>query len=456
MSAANHELRLAFYGDDFTGSTDALEVLSRAGLRTVLFVEPPSAEQLSSLGRVDAVGVAGVTRSLGPAGMTSQLRGVLPALRALGPRHVHYKICSTFDSSPEVGSIGCAIEVAAEIFPNRFVPLVVGAPALGRYCVFGNLFARMGIGSAGEIHRLDRHPSMSKHPVTPADESDLRLHLAKQTSKRIGLVDVLALDRPLAESRAALESALAGGAEIVLFDALTDAHLARVGALLDDFAVDGTPLFSVGSSAIEAALVAHWTEAGQATGSSSGAGKGNSKTRSAFEARAAKPLLAICGSCSPITAGQIAWAKANGFAETVLAVRGLLSGEGSATASALREVARELQAGRHVVLHTRSEDALLLTTEQRAAIGAALGGIARDALAATRVKRLLVAGGDTSSYASAALGIAALEMIAPLAPGAPLCRAHAPGSPLDGVEVNFKGGQVGAEDYFGAVARGKI
>ena len=45
-------------------------------------------------------------------------------------------------------------------------------------------------------------------------------------------------------------------------------------------------------------------------------------------------------------------------------------------------------------------------------------------------------------------------MLAPLAPGAPLCRAYAPGSPADRLEVNFKGGQVGAPDYFGAAARG--
>jgi uncharacterized protein YgbK (DUF1537 family) len=47
-------------------------------------------------------------------------------------------------------------------------------------------------------------------------------------------------------------------------------------------------------------------------------------------------------------------------------------------------------------------------------------------------------------------------MIAPLTPGAPLCRAFAPGSPADGLEVVFKGGQVGAENYFGIVKRGKI
>ena len=35
-------LRLAFYGDDFTGSTDALEVLAFAGLRCALFLAVPS------------------------------------------------------------------------------------------------------------------------------------------------------------------------------------------------------------------------------------------------------------------------------------------------------------------------------------------------------------------------------------------------------------------------------
>src|SRR6476620_10389671 len=76
--SVSHELRLAYYGDDFTGSTDALEVLSRAGLRTMLFVEPPTPEQLAKLGRVDAIGIAGATRSLAPDAMAAHLRTVFP------------------------------------------------------------------------------------------------------------------------------------------------------------------------------------------------------------------------------------------------------------------------------------------------------------------------------------------------------------------------------------------
>jgi uncharacterized protein YgbK (DUF1537 family) len=443
MTAAP-ELLLAYYGDDFTGSTDALEFLSRAGARTALFIEPPSAQQLARYPGLRAVGVAGLTRSMPPAAMETELRPALAALRALGAPHVHYKVCSTFDSSPAVGSIGRAIDIGAETFRARFVPLLVGAPALGRWCVFGNLFARMGIGGGGAIHRLDRHPSMSRHPVTPADESDLRIHLARQTEKRIALFDILHVALPAHEARAALDALLDGAPEIVLFDVLETGQLARIGALIDAFAGAGHPLFSVGSSAIEMALGAHW------------AAQGKLQPRKNWPAPgAANPLLVMSGSCSPVTATQIAWALANGFADVPLDAAALASGGGCE--HALRAAIRHLQAGRHVVAHTcpREGDAPL-DPAGSAAVGAALGNIARAAIAASGARRLVVAGGDTSSHAARALGIEAVEMIAPLAPGAPLCRARAPGSPLDGAEVNFKGGQVGAADYFDAAARGRM
>ena len=67
--------------------------------------------------------------------------------------------------------------------------MIVGAPRLKRYQMFGNLFAAVdGVG-----YRLDRHPTMSRHPVTPMDEADLRVHLAAQTARRIELVDMLQL-----------------------------------------------------------------------------------------------------------------------------------------------------------------------------------------------------------------------------------------------------------------------
>ena len=277
-------LRLAYYADDFTGATDALESLARAGLRTRLFLDPPSAAQCAGL---DAIGVAGLTRALAPDAMEAALRPAFAALRALGPRHVHYKVCSTFDSSPTVGSIGRAIEVGADVFGGPTVPLLVAAPALGRFCAFGNLFARYGIGGAGAIHRLDRHPSVSKHPVTSMTEADLRVHLAKQTSKSIGLIDVTDLERSPEEGAAALQKLIAVGSGVVLFDGLNSAHLLRVGALIDGL-VGTAPLFSVGSSGVGAALTAHW---------------GSSPRSVAATSASATPLLVVSGSCSPVTGG---------------------------------------------------------------------------------------------------------------------------------------------------------
>ena len=57
---------------------------------------------------------------------------------------LHYKVCSTFDSAPHVGSIGAAVDILRRSVGNRFVPIVGGQPSLGRYCVFGHLFARAG------------------------------------------------------------------------------------------------------------------------------------------------------------------------------------------------------------------------------------------------------------------------------------------------------------------------
>ena len=200
------QLLLSFYGDDFTGSTASLEALARAGARSVLFMKPPTSEQLARYPHVQAIGVAGMTRSMTPDGMEATLRPALNALRKIGAPHVHYKVCSTFDSSPQIGSIGRVIDLASEIFDSPFVPLLVAAPSLGRYCVFGNLFAQLG--QEGEAFRLDRHPSMSRHPVTPADESDLRLHLARQTAKKTGLFDIRKVSLPKTQAQKELKALL--------------------------------------------------------------------------------------------------------------------------------------------------------------------------------------------------------------------------------------------------------
>ncbi|MBN8249626.1 MAG: four-carbon acid sugar kinase family protein, partial [Verrucomicrobia bacterium] len=297
-------LLLAYYGDDFTGSADVLEALATAGLRAALFLQAPSAAQLARYPGLRAFGIAGGSRTLSVATMNRELPAAFAALRDSGARIVHYKLCSTFDSSPGIGSIGRAIELGREVFGSQPTPLVVGLPLLGRYVAFGNLFARSGLDS--EPHRLDRHPTMSRHPVTPMDESDLRRVLARQTSLPVTLGDAIALEAALEHSGGPIPPALAaaGSGDILLFDTLRDAHLTVIGHALEHLAERrGPPLFVAGSSAVEYALAAHWATAGhsppvfhpppdRAQTPSSGPVRG--------------PVVVVSGSCSPVTGRQIA------------------------------------------------------------------------------------------------------------------------------------------------------
>jgi len=346
--------------------------------------------------------------------------------------------------------------VGASIFNSRFVPLLVAAPKLGRYSAFGNLFARMGIGSNGQIYRLDRHPSMSKHPVTPADEGDLRLHLAKQTSKSIGLLDLLQVAQPFERSRALLKQLIENGSEIVLFDAMYDSQMETIGALIDSYAGEDC-LFSAGSSGIEMALGAHWKNTGVLNGTNQ------------WKAIAHNgPILVASGSCSPVTSAQIDHAIANGFVEVRLDTTAIAEAEDpfAGMNENVLAITTAIDEGRSVILTTssRNDDERITTSasilkrkgyndpaiksKTSELFGTALGAIVKGVARQTSLHRIIIAGGDTSSYAARAMGIEAVEMIAPLSPGAPWCKAYAPGSPIDGLEVNFKGGQVGREDYF--------
>ena len=195
---AQNRLLLAYYGDDFTGSTDVLEALTINGIPAALFLEPPTAETVNSFklkhntscsgdGSLKAVGLAGIARSMTVAEMDKALPPIFRQLADLGPELFHYKVCSTFDSSPKVGNIGRAAELAQKHISSPFIPLVIGAPVLKRYTSFGNLYATVD----GITYRIDRHPTMSKHPVTPMNEGDIRLHLAKQTRVPVNLFDLL-------------------------------------------------------------------------------------------------------------------------------------------------------------------------------------------------------------------------------------------------------------------------
>jgi uncharacterized protein YgbK (DUF1537 family) len=451
---------LAYYGDDFTGSTDVLEALTSGGIETVLFVGPPSDDMLRRYGHVRAYGISGNSRTMSPAEMDRALPDAFRVLASHKPRFVHYKVCSTFDSSPEIGSIGRATDIGHRIFNNQLIPLVVGAPTLRRYCVFGNLFAQSGLDSA--TYRLDRHPTMQRHPVTPMNEADLRAHLSRQTSRPVELIDLRTLDDECEAVRAAMNRVPPPGA-VVLFDTLTDNHLKTIGRLISELQErEQKSQFVVGSSGVEYALVKHWQSVGVAANADEPSSYAVEHLPSALDR-----TLIISGSCSPVTDRQIAWAIEHGFAEIAIDTVQLRQSKqvGLEVQELAKLIVSILDTGQSVIAHTSRgpTDSRLAATNAimgaRTAghheIGVVLGRVLLKVLRARAIGRVAVVGGDTSGQVARTLGIDALEMIGPLEPGAPLCVARSRDPAVDGLEISFKGGQVGYDDFFGTLLRGR-
>jgi 3-oxoisoapionate kinase len=425
------ELLLSYYGDDFTGSTDVMEALAANGVKTVLFTRPPSKQELERFSDFRAVGLAGTSRSQNPDWMELNLTPAFTWLKGLNARFCHYKVCSTFDSSPRLGSIGKAIDIGRKVFGADVVPLIVGAPQLKRYTAFGHLFAAY----QGKVYRIDRHPVMSRHPVTPMDEADLRLHLGRQTDCPV----MLATDSE-------------GRSGIWLYDVMDLESQRQAGVELFRLAEDRN-LFVAGSSGVEYALMAALT------------GMSGAPARTKFEALPpVQRILVVSGSCSPTTDRQIEHALGNGFSGIAADPEELAASGDAAIDRICREAAGVLANDRSVIVHTargpQSDRGAALDAigGGRHLVGQALGRITRRLIAETGLTRVVLAGGDSSSHALGELDIFALTTRMPLksSPGSPLCSVHSNVPALDGLELAMKGGQIGKDNYFAAMRDGLV
>jgi uncharacterized protein YgbK (DUF1537 family) len=329
------------------------------------------------------------------------------------------------------------------------VPVLAGSPPLRRFTVFGNHFAAAG----EDVHRLDRHPTMSRHPSTPMHEADLRLHLARQGAPGAALMSITDLEGDDDAVDARFAARMAGAPPLLLFDVLDAPRLRAAGRLIWREARRRRQ-FVIGSSGVGYALTAHWRAAGELPPASVAMPRPAPADR----------VLVMSGSASPATARQIAWARNHGFAAIRADADALADPQrrAGAQAAVVMEALAALGAGSSAIVYTAEgpDDPAIAATRARLAgpgasarvLGGALGRMARELVVRSGVRRLVIAGGDTSSYAARELGILALEMLAALSPGAPLCRVHGADAGLEGLEVALKGGQMGEDDYFGRAA----
>ena len=439
---------VAFYGDDFTGASENMAQFHRHGLSTFLFLRCPSPDRFREVARTfQVVGVAGVARSLSPGRMAAEIEPPLRLFRDAGIGIVQYKLCSTFDSAPGRGNLATAIAVARQAFGACFVPVFAAMPEFGRYTAFGHHFAAAG----RDVHRLDRHPTMARHPATPMRESDLRLVLREQGGGGVGLVDWVTLRAGCAAALARVAEERGSTNAPVVLDGLDDDDCPRVAELICRIALDEPVLVFA------------------AQGFAHGLGRRLSGTarsaRPPVEALAPVPsLLVLSGSCSIVTAAQLLRFEQAGAALHRLRPSRLLDPgrAGPELDHAMRAASANLGRGRSIAIHTamgpddldardlagaasrRGLDGEAATR----AVGLALGTLAGELISRHGLGRVVFAGGDTSSFALGGLDPDGLTMVSgDFATGAHVVAVSGRGA-IHGREVVLKGGQVGGEDIF--------
>ena len=441
---------LTWYGDDFTGAAAVMEVLAFAGLPTVLFTDIPSPDLQQRFSQAQAIGLASTARTKNPQWMKDNLPKALGWLDSFKAPFLHYKICSTFDSSPQIGSIGTAIETCLGVRPSRAIPLITAAPQMRRYQAFGNLYA----GTFDGVFRLDRHPVMSRHPVTPMDEADLLRHLSEQTRLPSGLIDLEAL---WSDPQAAVDEALLHGSKILSMDSLDPVSEEAAGRLL----WENREAFSivVGSQGVEYALVRYWLRTGMLK-----------PCGAAPSLDAVDQIVAVSGSVSPMTSEQLDHAASDGF--ELIPFRGSMA---CGTDDRLQaEIERVTQLSLEAVnkgasplvysargpedpaveaFHQALSSSHMDISHANERIGVSLGKVMDAVLRTACLKRAVISGGDTSGYGLQQLGIQALEAKAATIPGASICVGYG-NTPHDGLEIALKGGQMGTRDFFSWVRQG--
>ena len=424
---------VGFYGDDFTGSSENLAQYHRSGLKTRLFLKVPSADELKeATSGLDVVGFAGTARALSNREIMGEVTPAFDALRELGCRFLQYKICSTFDSAPDVGNFGYVAERVMR--EGESLAVLAATPDFGRYTAFGNHYARFG----KDILRLDRHPSMSNHPRTPMAEADLREHLRSLCGLPFVNVTLPELRNPTLLAERLATAAVRG--EGTIFDGVDNEDLEVVsGALWDS--LQSRPVFALAAQGLAQLL-----------------GKHMARDRSAADlvavsttVSAAKNLLVLSGSCAIQTGRQIEVAERQGWALLEVDPTQLRDD---------RDVARQVETvkpvivaniakGRPTVVYTARGHEMDRTRFEDVPphlIGACYARLMIEARKEADVQRIVLAGGDSSSYAMRSSDAASLTIkVFDGEQHGHLCELM--GGGLDGLEVLLKGGQVGDDDY---------
>jgi uncharacterized protein YgbK (DUF1537 family) len=412
-------LLLGSIADDFTGATDLANTLVRQGMRTVQLIDVPDAAALPP--DADAVIVALKSRTIPAAAAIGQSLAALAWLRRAGARQILFKYCSTFDST-DAGNIGPVADALLDALGGDFTVFCPAFPENGRTIYKGYLFV-------GDV--LLSESGMRDHPLTPMTDPSLVRVLQRQTRHKVGSVPYAVVSRGPEAIRAAIATLRREGFRHAVIDAVGDGDLLALGAAIADLAL------ITGGSGIALGVPENFRRAGLLAAS---------QTADALpEIRGAAAVLA--GSCSTATLAQIAAMRAR---RPVFDIDPLALAAGDdVVGAALDFAARELSGGPILIAASAPPDQVrqvqeLLGRERAGSlIETAFAAIAAG-LVARGVRRLVVAGGETSGAVVKALGVTGLRIGPQIDPGVPWTASlgHRP------LLLALKSGNFGGTDFF--------
>ena len=415
-----NRILLGAIADDFTGATDLANMLVRGGMRTVQTIGVPTAE--TALPDCDAVVVALKSRTIPAADAVRQSLAALDWLKSRGARQFFFKVCSTFDSTDD-GNIGQVADALLDALDERISVVCPAYPANRRTVFQGHLFV-------GEALLSDS--PMRKHPLTPMTDSNLVRVLGRQSNHPVALVPwsiVGAGDTAITEALAALA---AQGMRHAVVDAVRDEDLFALGAACRK------KRLLVGGAGLALGLPENFRQASLLPERSGADALG--------EVGGAAAVLA--GSCSEATRAQVADMASR---HPTVMIDPLTADDPVALAeAALGKASAALDRGETVLFYSSADPAAVTLIQQRLGLEHAatlveqtFAHLAR-ALVAHKVRRLVVAGGETSGAVVGALGVKALAIGPQIDPGVPWTRVLGPKPLL----LALKSGNFGRTDFF--------
>lgn len=409
---------LGVVADDFTGATDVASMLVRSGMRTMQVIGVPEGPPPAG---ADAVVVALKSRTTPVDDAVRESLAALRWLRGAGARQFYFKYCSTFDSTPR-GNIGPVAEAMMSALGTDFTIACPAFPENGRTIFRGHLFV-------GD--QLLSDSGMRNHPLTPMTDADLVRVLQPQCEGRVGLLRYDAVRAGVPAARARIAALRAEGVRIAVADAIDNDDLRVLAEACADL-----PLLTAGSG-LALGLPALYAAQGWV----------RLDEHAASLETVGGAAAVLSGSCSTATNAQVAAWEAAGRPMRRIDPRALARGE--PVVEEVLQWARATVAQGAVLISATAAPEVLRAVQ--AELGAARAGeLVEQALARLArglvdagVRRLVVAGGETSGAVVQGLGVRALRIGPAICPGVPWTRAE--GRML---KLALKSGNFGAPTFF--------